>query len=87
MVIFPLWTLQFLHTGLVVVGAVGDDVVGKARPDLLLPLVAAVVGATVLQGLTSFALVQLVSKEAQRLIAEMRTRVQEHVGRVHSSTG
>ena len=38
--------------------------------------------ATVVQGLGSFALVQLVSKAAQQLIAEMRIRVQEHVGRL-----
>jgi subfamily B ATP-binding cassette protein MsbA len=59
-----------------------DDVVGARRVDLLLPLVGAVVGATVVQGLAGFALVQLVSKAAQKLIAEMRVKVQEHVGRL-----
>jgi subfamily B ATP-binding cassette protein MsbA len=59
-----------------------DDVVGARRVDLLLPLVGAVVGATVVQGLSGFALVQLVSKAAQKLIAEMRIKVQEHVGRL-----
>jgi len=38
--------------------------------------------ATVIQGLTSFALTQLLSKEGQRLIAEMRRKVQAHVGRL-----
>jgi subfamily B ATP-binding cassette protein MsbA len=59
-----------------------DDVIGRARTDLLLPLVGAVVGATVVQGLSGFALTQLVSKEAQKLIAETRIRVQQHVGRL-----
>jgi ABC-type multidrug transport system fused ATPase/permease subunit len=59
-----------------------DDVIGRRRVELLGPLVAAVVLATVVQGLASYALTQLVSKEAQRLIAEMRVRVQQHVGRL-----
>jgi subfamily B ATP-binding cassette protein MsbA len=59
-----------------------DDVIGGRDLALLLPLVGAVVGATVVQGLSSFALVQLVSKAAQKLIADMRIQVQEHVGRL-----
>lgn len=59
-----------------------DDVIGRQRFDLLLPLVLAVVGATTIQGLTSFALIQLLSKSAQRLIAELRRKVQAHVGRL-----
>ena len=42
----------------------------------------AVLGATALQGITSFALTQLLSKAGQRVIAEMRRKVQEHVGRL-----
>ena len=42
----------------------------------------AVIAATLVQGATSFALTQLLSKAAQRLIAEMRRRVQAHVGRL-----
>ena len=41
--------------------------------------------ATIIQGLTSFALTQTLSKAAQRLIAELRRRVQEHVGRLSVS--
>ena len=52
------------------------------NPGLLLPLVSIVVIATLIQGATSFALTQLLSKEAQRLIAEMRRRVQAHVSRL-----
>jgi ABC-type multidrug transport system fused ATPase/permease subunit len=59
-----------------------DDVIGKARTDLLGPLLAAVVTATLVQAVSSFALTQLLSKEAQRLIAEMRRRVQVHIGRL-----
>ena len=59
-----------------------DDVILKHRTRLLLPLVGAVLGATLVQGATSFSLTQLLSKEAQRLIAELRRKVQAHVGRL-----
>ena len=45
-------------------------------------ILAAVVAATIIQGVTSFTLTQLLSKAAQRLIAEMRRQLQEHVGRL-----
>ena len=59
-----------------------DDVIGKRHLQLLFPLVMAVAAATAVQGITSFALTQLLSKAAQRLIAELRRKVQEHVGRL-----
>ncbi|MGH9441521.1 MAG: ABC transporter ATP-binding protein, partial [Thermoanaerobaculia bacterium] len=59
-----------------------DDVVLKHQTRLLVPILAAVFGATLIQGATSFSLTQLLSKEAQRLIAELRERVQAHVGRL-----
>ena len=59
-----------------------DDVIGKRRADLLGPLVAAVVLATIIQGISSFTLTQLLSKAAQRLIAELRQKVQSHVARL-----
>ncbi len=59
-----------------------DDVIGKHHVNLLMPLVGAVLLSTLIQGLTSFALTQTLSKAAQRLIAELRSRVQEHVGRL-----
>src|SRR5499426_2421758 len=59
-----------------------DDVVQPQRPDLLMPLVGIVGLAVVIQAITSFALTQLLSKSAQRLIADMRIRVQEHIGRL-----
>ncbi|MGC9947503.1 MAG: ABC transporter ATP-binding protein [Bryobacteraceae bacterium] len=59
-----------------------DDIIGKRHYNLLKPLILAVVGATAIQGITSFALTQLLSKAAQRLIAELRRKVQVHVGRL-----
>ncbi|HEX9580897.1 MAG TPA: ABC transporter ATP-binding protein [Gemmatimonadales bacterium] len=59
-----------------------DDVIGQRRVDLLLPLVALVGGATLLQAGTSFALTHVLSKAAQRLIAELRERVMRHVIRL-----
>ena len=56
--------------------------IGKHRHDLLLPLVGAVTLATLVQAVCSFSLTQLLSKEGQRLIAELRRKVQMHVGRL-----
>jgi ABC-type multidrug transport system fused ATPase/permease subunit len=59
-----------------------DLVIGKHRADLLPVLIGVVVGATIIQGVTSFSLTQLVSKEGQRAITELRRRVQAHIGRL-----
>jgi len=59
-----------------------DNVITKKQVWMLQPLVLAVFVATLVQGATSFTLTQLLSKEAQRLIAELRRKVQEHVGRL-----
>ena len=59
-----------------------DDVVGKHHTEILRPLVFAVLGATLIQGVTSFSLTQLLSKAAQRLIAELRQEVQKHISRL-----
>ncbi len=59
-----------------------DDVLGKHHLNFLVPLVLAVVGATAIQGITSFTLTQVLSKAAQRLIAELREKVQRHIGRL-----
>src|ERR1700730_1529494 len=59
-----------------------DDVIGKKQTQLLLPIVVAVIGATIVQGLTSFTLTQLLSKSAQRMITDLRKQVQAHIGRL-----
>jgi subfamily B ATP-binding cassette protein MsbA len=59
-----------------------DLVFAKHRLELLPYIVGAVLGATLIQGLTSYALTQLLSKSGQRLIADLRKQVQEHVGRL-----
>src|SRR5215210_5873116 len=49
-----------------------DDVIGKHRSDMLLPLALAALGATVVQAVTGFALSQVVSIAAQGAITNMR---------------
>ena len=67
-----------------------DSVVIKHHTELLKPLVLGILGATLIQGITSFSLTQLLSKAAQRLITELRQKVQSHVERLsvafHDST-
>src|SRR5205085_12243099 len=57
-----------------------DNVIVKRHLEMLKPLLLLVLGATVIQGITSFSLTQLLSKAAQRLITELRQRVQAHIG-------
>ena len=59
-----------------------DTVIGKHQMQLLIPLIGVVLAATVVQGITSFTLTQTLSKAAQRMIAELREKVQEHIGRL-----
>jgi subfamily B ATP-binding cassette protein MsbA len=59
-----------------------DDVIGKQRADLLMPLALAAGAATFVQAVTSFALSQVLGVAAQRAITEMRRRVEEHVARL-----
>ncbi|MBA2665806.1 MAG: ABC transporter ATP-binding protein [Trueperaceae bacterium] len=59
-----------------------DDVVGDGRAELLVPLVAAVGGATIVQAVSTYALAQVVSVAAQGAIMDMRRRVQERVTRL-----
>ncbi|MFZ0138562.1 MAG: ABC transporter ATP-binding protein [Candidatus Sulfotelmatobacter sp.] len=59
-----------------------DNVIPKHSLHLLDRLVLVVLGATLIQGITSFSLTQLLSKEAQRLITELRQRVQKHISRL-----
>src|SRR6201982_2097726 len=59
-----------------------DSVVAKHHVELLRPIVLAVLTATIIQGITSFSLTQLLSKAAQRLITELREKVQRHISRL-----
>src|SRR6266850_1957635 len=59
-----------------------DIVVVKKQVGLLTPIVLAVLFATIVQGLTSFSLTQLLSKSAQKMITELRRKVQAHIGRL-----
>jgi subfamily B ATP-binding cassette protein MsbA len=59
-----------------------DNVVSKNQTGMLRPLVLSVLFATLIQGVTSFSLTQLLSKAAQRLITELRQQVQMHISRL-----
>jgi subfamily B ATP-binding cassette protein MsbA len=59
-----------------------DDVIGRGRADLLMPLALAAGAATVIQAVTSFALSQVLGVAAQRAITDMRRRVEAHVARL-----
>jgi ABC-type multidrug transport system fused ATPase/permease subunit len=59
-----------------------DNVINQHQVYFLKWIVGAVFAATIVQGITSFSLTQLLSKEGQRLIAELRRKVQEHIGRL-----
>ena len=59
-----------------------DNVIAKHQLELLRRLVLLVLSATFIQGITSFSLTQLLSKAAQRLIAELRQKVQVHISRL-----
>ena len=59
-----------------------DNVMNRGQLYLLPRIVGVVVAATILQGLTSFALTQLLSKAGQRLITDLRMQVQAHIGKL-----
>ena len=59
-----------------------DNVIGKHQRQLLVPIILAVVCATIVQGVTSFSLTQLLSKSSQRMITDLRIKVQAHIGRL-----
>jgi ABC-type multidrug transport system fused ATPase/permease subunit len=59
-----------------------DQVVGRNRVNLLLPLAVAVAASTVLQAVTTYALSNIMSVAAQRAITDMRRAVQAKVLRL-----
>ncbi len=56
-----------------------DEVIPKGDLEMLKWLIIAVVIAIVIQSVTSFALTQILSVEAQNLIAKLRAKVQRHI--------
>jgi ABC-type multidrug transport system fused ATPase/permease subunit len=59
-----------------------DDVIGKGRHELLMPIALAGGVATIVQAVTGFALSQILGVAAQRAITDMRKRVQAKVMRL-----
>ena len=59
-----------------------DDVVGRGRADLLWLIVAAVGASLLVQAATSYMLRIVTSRSAHELVADLRIRLQEHVGRL-----
>jgi subfamily B ATP-binding cassette protein MsbA len=59
-----------------------DVVMDQGHAERLRSLVLLVLFATLIQGVTSFSLTQLLSKAAQRLIADLRQQVQVHISRL-----
>jgi subfamily B ATP-binding cassette protein MsbA len=57
-----------------------DTVLRQHHAEKLFPLVGVVFTATAIQAVTSFSLTQLLSKAAQRMIADLRKQVQQHIG-------
>jgi len=62
-----------------------DDIIGQSKHELLGPLVVAILAATLTQAAAAYSLTQLLSKSAQKLIAELRQQVQQHIGRLSVS--
>ena len=59
-----------------------DNVLIHHQMSVLKLIILAVVSATILQGLTSYSLTQLLSKSSQRMITELRIQVQAHIGKL-----
>src|SRR5258708_16066768 len=55
-----------------------DDVIGKHRAELLVPLAIAAGGATILQAVTSFGLSQILGVAAQRATTHIPRPVEAH---------
>ncbi|MEO6964397.1 MAG: ABC transporter ATP-binding protein, partial [Acidobacteriaceae bacterium] len=59
-----------------------DNVMHHGQLHLLPKIIGAVLLATAIQGAASYGLTQLLSIAAQRLIADLRVQVQQHIGRL-----
>src|SRR3954471_9876085 len=61
---------------------IGDEVFSKHRYELIKWIALAIGISTLVQGVTSFALSQILGVAAQRAITDMRKRVQTHIERL-----
>lgn len=61
---------------------IGDEVFVNQRYDLIKWIALAIAISTLIQGVTSFILSQILGVAAQRAITEMRKRVQQHIERL-----
>ena len=59
-----------------------DDIIAKRHLELLAPLTLGILGASMIQACCSFGVTNIVSKEGLRLVADLRLKVQDHVGRL-----
>ena len=62
-----------------------DDVIGRGRAELLMPLAFAAGAATLVDAVTAFSLSQVLGVAAQRAIADMRMSMQRHITRLPTS--
>jgi ABC-type multidrug transport system fused ATPase/permease subunit len=62
-----------------------DRVFVKGDIHYLPTIITTVLSATILQGITSYSLTQLLSKSGQKLITDLRKQVQAHIGRLSVS--
>jgi ABC-type multidrug transport system fused ATPase/permease subunit len=59
-----------------------DNVLIRHQMSVLKLIILAVISATIVQGLTSYSLTQLLSKSSQRMITDLRIQVQAHIGKL-----
>lgn len=90
-IIWPRRRQLFIGLGLIIVSRLSglvlpgaskyliDDVIPSNDLDLLKWLILIVIISIVLQSVTSYALTQILSVEAQHLIAKLRSKVQQHI--------
>ena len=91
---WPRWPRLVIGLALVMIGrAAGlvapastrflvDDIIVNRHPELLAPLTLGILAAVIIQACCSFGVTNIVSKEGLRLVAELRRKVQDHVGRL-----
>lgn len=59
-----------------------DDVVGKHKPEWVLPLALILAGSVLVQGVANFLVTLLLSRTAHRLVNDLRCRTQMHLARL-----